>query len=261
MKKSELVNFLNDTFIFNNQEDWDNCGPNPKDFINDNITNVFVALDINYETIQKAINNGCNVILSHHPILISDDNSDNVSITNKNINQLLIKNNILNIALHTCFDRYKYNTSFLIYEALKNKLFYEKYTFLDKHHYLLFTNLIQPMSVIKLLKKIKQKKNKFLTNFSFLNIDKNKVIKNICIGAGSCSSMLKMCLINKVDCFLTGDIKWHGYLDGLNNNLIMIDINHTSERVFINYLIKTIKSKFNSLNLISDYDFVEIEKI
>ena len=89
MKKSELVNFLNNTFNFNNQEDWDNCGPNPKDFTNDNITNVFVALDINYETIKKAINKGCNVILSHHPILISDDNLDKISITNKNIIQLL----------------------------------------------------------------------------------------------------------------------------------------------------------------------------
>ena len=140
-------------------------------------------------------------------------------------------------------------------------MFYEKYTFLDKHHYLLFTNLVRPMSIIKLLKKIKQKKNNYFTNFSFLNVNKNKIIKNICIGAGSCCSMLKTCLSNQVDCFLTGDVKWHNYLDGLNNNLIVVDINHTSERVFINYLIKIIKAKFNCLNLISDYDFVKIEKI
>ena len=262
MKKSELVSFLNKKFIFANQESWDNCGPTPKTFDDDEITKIFVSLDMNYQAIKQAIVNNCNVVISHHPILINDEEPiDQIKTTNENIITILKQHKILNIALHTCFDRCQYNNSFLIYQAIKKGILSSEYHFLDENNYLLVTHLIQPMSLVELLTQIKKSQIPFINKFRFLNTDKQKIIKTIAIGAGSCASMLKNCLANKIDCFFTGDVKWHNYLDGLNNQLIMVDIMHTSERVFMNQIVSVINKQFTKLELIVDNKLVEIEEI
>ena len=67
-KIKELVQFINGIAPYALQENYDNSGlitGNP----DANITGVLVSLDCTETVIEEAIELGCNVVLSHHPIV------------------------------------------------------------------------------------------------------------------------------------------------------------------------------------------------
>lgn len=239
MKKIELVNYFNKLYPFDNQEDWDNCGIDCKTNLTDDITGILVSLDISSQVVNEALRLNCNVIITHHPILISDNNNL-IGNTNKNQIKFLKTHKILHLSLHTCFDRDKFGTSYQIAKFICKKIPLQ----IDeniKHQYLIFCKLKKEISFKKFLKKLKSVKE--INSIRYPNASK-KIIRTICIGGGSCSSMLND-VINKCDCFLTGDVKWHNYLDALNNDLIMIDINHDAENIFNNVIANQCKKIFN----------------
>lgn len=258
MKKSELINLLNKRYPFIKKEEWDNCGPTPQNFNDEIIKGIFVSLDMNMDTYKKAIEQKCNVIITHHPILLNNE----INIIDKNNIKLikkLEKNNILNIALHTCFDVDKTGTSYQIYNVLKDILKLDKPKYFKNIPYLLETKLNKKINLYNLVNLIKSANNEYINNIKYLNKQENMIIKNICIGAGSCSSYIPNVINNKNSCFLTGDVKWHNYLDAFNNNLAIIDIGHDAERVFIDEIINFLKQKKCKLKLIHDFDYIQIK--
>lgn len=257
MKKSELIKLLNDEYDFNNQEILDNCGVTPQLLMDENITGIFISLDMNYDAYQKAIDNQCNVIITHHPILIDEEVDGAINDTNKLLIKTLQEKNITNIALHTCFDAHPFGSSYLIYLLLKNIINLGDYYQIKASKYLIFTELNKPLLVSELINKLKANQTYFST-VRCLNHQTDKMIKTICIGAGSCCGEMNTIIENKIDCFLTGDIKWHNYLDGLNNNLVMIDINHTTERVFIPAIKQFLNSKNCNCKIVEDYNYIVI---
>lgn len=247
MKKSELVKILNNIFDYSNCEDWDNCGPNK--YIDEEITQILVTLDITNKIIDYAIKNKCNVIITHHPILLNQSTetsiNSSININNINMNNKLIKNNILHISLHTCFDRYKFGTSYQIYKSFNIEHLVDEENWIMDYIYLV--KLKKPIKIKDILPKIC---NKYTVPISLIQEQENNIIQNIAIGAGSCSNMINDLTEHNIDLFLTGDIKWHAFIDAYNINLNIIDINHYSESVFINYIS----------NIIKDYNLKVINK-
>lgn len=251
MKKSELINFLNQRYNFSNQEEWDNCGVSPQSFCDEEISKVFISLDMNWDAYHKAINQGCNVIISHHPIMI-DEQQELINENKKLLINAMQNKQVINIALHTCFDRDKFGTSYLVTKTITNSLSIDKMVNLSHNPYLLIIYLTDSMTVKDLIGLLNVK------SLRYLNVQTKQIIKTICIGAGSCSGMLEDVIANKIDCFLTGDIKWHGYLDGLDNNVVMIDINHSIERVFIDAIYDLLARNLPELQMAKDYSLIEI---
>ena len=251
MKKSELINFLNQRYNFSNQEEWDNCGVTPQSFCDEEINKVFISLDMNWDAYHKAINKGCNIIISHHPIII-DEQQELINERKKILINTMQNKQVINIALHTCFDRDKFGTSYLVAKAITNSLSIDKIVNLTHNPYLLIIHLTDSITVDDLINLLDVK------SLRYLNIQTNQIIKTICIGAGSCSGMLEDVIASKIDCFLTGDIKWHSYLDGLDNNVVMIDINHAIERVFIDEIYDLLERNLPELQIIKDWSLIEI---
>ncbi len=251
MKKSELINFLNQRYNFSNQEEWDNCGVTPQSFCDEEINKVFISLDMNWDAYHKAIDKGCNVIISHHPIII-DEQQELINERKKILINTMQNKQVINIALHTCFDRDKFGTSYLVAKAITNSISIDKIVNLSHNPYLLIIHLTNSITVNDLINLLDVK------SLRYLNVQTNQIIKTICIGAGSCSGMLEDIIANKIDCFLTGDIKWHSYLDGLDNNTVMIDINHTIERVFIDAIYDLLERNLHELQIVKDSSLIEI---
>lgn len=257
MLKSELIKLLNNKYPFKTQEEWDNCGPNPTNFCDDSITKIFVSLDMNEETLQKALKNKCNVIITHHPILISDE----MTIIDKQNLKLIKKLNkykVLNISLHTCFDIHKNGTSYLIAKNIISKLNLTKIEQVKNNKFLVKFNLKNKISLNQFLNLLKDSNLSYFNNLRYINNQENKLIKTVCIGAGSCSSFISDVIKERIDCFLTGDVKWHNFLDAYNNDLVIVDIGHQTERVFINEISQFINKNNHELKIIHDYDLFEI---
>ena len=259
MTKKELVNFLDNLYPFNNKEEWDICGPSDYENLEDEIKKVLISLDLNWETALKAYLTGCNVIITHHPIFTNDiEWPENLIVNkvNRSILQYLHEKKILHISLHTCFDRDKFGTSYKILSALD---FEETPSLLPENPYLVFGELKAPKTVFELAKQIKE--NKLINNVRVINKQENNWVRTICIGAGSCTSYMNDVIRTQVDCFLTGDFKWHTFQDAFNANLNVIDIGHDAEQVFITTIKEKIMNEFKELLIIEYFNAIEIKEV
>ena len=70
MKIKEITRFLEGIAPLNYQESYDNCGLIVGDE-NTQVASVLICLDSVEEVIEEAIENGCNLVIAHHPIIFS----------------------------------------------------------------------------------------------------------------------------------------------------------------------------------------------
>lgn len=68
MRIKEVIQYLEDLAPLDLQESYDNCGLIVGDADRD-ITKIMISLDCTEAIVQEAIDKGCNLIISHHPIV------------------------------------------------------------------------------------------------------------------------------------------------------------------------------------------------
>ena len=117
MKVKEIINALEDFAPLANAEDFDNVGLLIGD-INTEVTGILVTLDTLEKTIDNAIAQHCNLVVSFHPILFSGLKK----ITGKNYVERVvlkaIKNDIAIYAIHTALDNMPHGVSKGMCDAL-----------------------------------------------------------------------------------------------------------------------------------------------
>ena len=103
MKAYELTSWLEKKYPADAAEDWDNVGLLTGDDTNE-ISHVFLALDLTEETLAEAIENGADMIITHHPMIFSGIKKiNNHSFTGRKI-ITLIQKGIVYYAMHTNYD-------------------------------------------------------------------------------------------------------------------------------------------------------------
>ena len=103
MKIKEITSFLETIAPLSYQEDYDNSGliigePDTE------ITSALISLDCTEEVVDDAINKGCNLIISHHPIVFKGLKKFNGKNYVERVVIKAIRNNIALYAIHTNFD-------------------------------------------------------------------------------------------------------------------------------------------------------------
>ncbi len=103
MKVKDFTNYLEQLAPLSLQEDYDNSGLIIGDF-NMEVSAVLITLDCNDSVLDEAINNKCNLIITHHPIIFKGLKTiNNDSLTEKLVVKA-IKNNIAIYSIHTNLD-------------------------------------------------------------------------------------------------------------------------------------------------------------
>ena len=69
MKIKDITTFLEQQFPLYLQEDFDNCGVQCGD-VRQEITGALVCFEMSEQVIDEAIRNGCNLVISHHPLML-----------------------------------------------------------------------------------------------------------------------------------------------------------------------------------------------
>jgi len=105
MKIKEIIDYLESLAPVSSQENYDNSGLIVGDSSVE-CTETLISLDCIEETVDEAIEKGCNLIIAHHPIVFSGLKK----LTGKNYIERTvikaIKNDIAIYAIHTNFDNY-----------------------------------------------------------------------------------------------------------------------------------------------------------
>lgn len=225
MNISEIYSFLNRIYKFDNQESWDNSRLVVNNGI-ENITEIMVCLDINKRVLELAIENNIQLIIAHHPLFINPPSIENYH--SRKIFGYLKKYKINLIFLHTPFDKsiYGMNTNLAFKLGLQNI----KQSETDEYY--VIGDLTKPMTLQKLAHRVKDSFE--LDEVKFASGYKDREISKVAILGGSGAKSLYG--FKGADVLITGDIKYHAWVDSIDLNVPLIEINHDVENIFVDII-------------------------
>ena len=103
MKLSDICSFLDSAVPLSFQEVYDNSGLQVGSSETE-ITSALIALDITEEVFNEAVNKGCNLIISHHPLIFNGIKSITGKTATERIIKTALKKDIAIYSAHTNLD-------------------------------------------------------------------------------------------------------------------------------------------------------------
>ena len=222
MKINDVIKILEEKIPLDKQENWDNSGwqicfdkLNTSSYDNNlysTVNGILIAVTVDDSVLDFAINNSCNLIISHHPIIFPS-----IKLVNDPIIIKAIQNNISIYSTHTNYD--KYTTS----KSLANYLGF--FDLIDFNDYIKIAK-VENFDIDKFIIYIKEKL--CIEKIKIANYNNRKKISSIGICAGSGGDFLPS-LGNEIDLFISSDLKYHQVIE--NSKIIAFDIGHLESEV------------------------------
>ena len=222
MRLGEIYDYLDTLSPFATQASWDNSGLliGQRDVP---VKQIYLSLDVDSALLDEVAEDS--LIITHHPLIFSGLKQLNFSKYPSSLIQKMIQKRVALIAMHTNFDVSHLNA------YVAQKLGFEVS---DTKEYVAYFEVNQPFDAFVMQLKAK------------LGVQTLRVVKTKdWIGRCALTTGSGGDLISKidVDCFLTGDLKYHQALEAKENNLSLIDIGHfESERYFPECLAHYLKN-------------------
>ncbi|MFI3315822.1 MAG: Nif3-like dinuclear metal center hexameric protein [Rikenellaceae bacterium] len=222
-------------------ESYDNTGFLIGD-LDSEISKLLLTVDVTPEVVAEAIEQGANMILSHHPLIFGGVKKLNGTNDIERSIIELIKNNIALYSCHTSIDAVVGGISYRLGEQLSLS---NMVTLAPKNEnsdgFGVVGDLSSPVEAIEFLQLIKN-----VFNVKYLRYTKPHV-ENICrvaICGGSGSSLLSDAKRLNADIYISADFKYHDFFE-TNGEIMIADIGHyESEKVVLNIFSDIISKKY-----------------
>lgn len=185
-------------------EKWD-CSGWIVETSNTDIQKIMLCLTVTDNIIQQALEQNCNMIISHHPLF-------NVSIKYKNIDIY---------CAHTNLDRAKGGTTDTLIKTLGLAKFIVANSDEGFVRYINYETSLQ--NFVKRLKTISP-------HLRYVNNKGVTQLKRIAFCAGSGTEFIQEAFENGADALVTGDLKFHTALD---SPIVVFDIGHFESEVLV----------------------------
>lgn len=251
MKINEITNYIEELAPLHYAEDFDNVGLLVGSYATE-VTGVLVALDTLEETIDEAIANKCNLIISFHPIIFSGLKKLNGNTYVERVVLKAIKNDIAIYATHTALDNVKNGVSGKICEVLglqNIKTLIPKTNIASKE--IIGMGMIgefqKEMNEKDFLQFIKATmKTACVRHSEFID----KPIKKVAVLGGSGSFAIQNAIHSKADAYISADFKYHDFFKA-EKQILLADIGHyESEQFTKNLLVEYLTKKFTNFAVI-----------
>lgn len=248
MKLHEISDYLEEIAPLRFQESYDNSGliVGHGDM---EITGAMISLDATAAIVDEAIANGCNMVISHHPILFRGIKKFNPSYYVDQAIIKAIKNDIALYAIHTNLDNV---LNYGVNQKIAQKIGLEEVKVLKAHanapmeiNYEVGAGAVgvlsRPVSGVDFLSHLKEKMSlKMIKHTKILDHD----IERVAVCGGSGSFLLPAAKAAGAQAFITSDFKYHEFFDA-NDELVIIDIGHYESEYFtIELIFELISKKF-----------------
>ena len=235
MKIKEIIAALERFAPLPLQEDYDNAGLQ-LGLTEAEVSGALLCLDVTEETVAEAVEKGCNLVVSHHPLLFRGlkqiVDADSVQRTVK----MAIKNDVTIVSMHTNLDNAVGGVNWKIAEKLGLEVRDTRCEMRGEKCGLYVGTFAKPLSAndfISLLK-TRMEAQCVMTN-ELLKREIRKVA--ICGGAGS--FMLDDAIAQGADAFVTGEMHYHEYF-GHDQEIQIAVIGHYESEHFTNELFREI---------------------
>jgi len=251
LKISEFVQLIEELFPLSIQEDYDNSGSQIL-FDGDELTSIMLCLDVDEKVVDESIENGCNLIISHHPFFFKPINRVVISEPRSKLMMRLIENRTSLYAAHTTLDKIYYdklaktlglNNLKLIFktnslDSIQEGLISDENTISIDKDYLGFGVTSKLENNIKLKEFLKIIKEKLKLDFIVYSGNPDDIISNVAVLNGAGGNSIEDIIGNsEVDCIITGDIGYHNAKFANINSVSIIDAGHFgTERILLDFL-------------------------
>ena len=208
-------------------EKWDNSGWQIN-LEHDYTNKVLVALSLTRDVLEQAITNDCDLIITHHPLIFNSIKK----ISNSLIADV-IKNNISVYCAHTNLDKTYGSTT----DALCGVLGLQNIVTVED--YIKISHLKDEIGLDDFINSVKQSIN--LNTVKLINPNGIETVKNVAVCAGGGGSFIDVLKNYDVDCYITGDVKFHKALEV--EGFAVIDIGHFESELPVLPLIQGLIAK------------------
>lgn len=213
MKVKKILAFLDSFCPINTACDFDNVGLLVGDKEAD-IKKALVSLDCTKQTVSEAVENSCELIITHHPVIFSPLKS----VTDDSIVFELIKNGIAVISMHTNLDMAIGGVNSCLCEKIGLK---NVNTHTASDGYILQCGEISPIDAEEFASQLKAKLGG-VVKF----VDGGKKIQNVLVCSGSGGDFIAEAIKGGFDALVTADIKHHQFLTAFDNGVSLFDCGH-----------------------------------
>ena len=214
MKIKEVIRTLEHFAPLPLQEDYDNAGLQVG-LTEAEVSGVLLCLDVTEQIIDEAVENGCNMIVAHHPLIFRRLSH----VTDENLVQRCvisaIRKGITIVAMHTNLDSVQGGVNYMI--ARKLGLLPDSIQLIDPREVNgvnggcgIIGELPEAMTAEAYISKVKET---FHAGCVMTNELLQRPIKRIAICGGAGAFLLPKAISNGADALLTGEMHYHDYFD------------------------------------------------
>ena len=231
--------------------DWDNVGlllGNPAE----EVKKTLVALDCTDEVIREAKIRGCDLIVTHHPVIFHAPHTLVRGTFDGDRLTALIRNDISVISMHTNLDRAEGGVNDTLADVLGLR---NIRPVPSCDNILRMGELPAPMAVDVFLNHVK----------SALNVDSVRCtrvegrLERVAVGGGACAEYFRPCIEAGCQAFVTADVKHHEYIEAAHRGLLLVDATHfATEAVVLKVLAERLKRDLTEVYIAQDGNPVRV---
>jgi dinuclear metal center YbgI/SA1388 family protein len=239
MQISKIMAALESWAPLSYQESYDNCGLLVGD-PSTACTGIICSLDCTEAVVDEAIEKGCNLIVSHHPIVFRGIKQ---FVPQHYVSRVVIKaiqNNIAIYAIHTNLDNLLDGVNKTLADRLhleNRRILSPKLGIKDQNNQAIGSGIIGELPLetgeTDFLKWVKEKLDLQVIKHTHFT---NKPMKTIALCGGTGSFLIDSALAQKADCFITSDLKYHEFFEA-DGKLLLVDIGHGESEQWVPSLI------------------------
>ncbi len=242
MKVSDIYTMLNEKYNFSSACFYDNSG-HLVGSANDDVKGIVICLDCTEEAVTQAIEEGANLIVSHHPVIFDGLKA----VTDESIVYRLIRAGISVISVHTNLDQADggVNDTLCAVAGLENV---EKVA--DSEGFLYrIGELPEPMTADEFANQVLK-----ALDYPVKYVGTNTHIKRVAVCSGSGGSMLYEVAEQGIDAYLTADIKHDVFMDAHSMGIALFDAGHFgTEDIIVSILANELKKAFPEINVYENH--------
>lgn len=237
MKIKEVLSALERFAPLPLQEGWDNAGLQIG-LTEAEVSGALLCLDVNEAIVDEAIEKGCNLIVSHHPLLFKGLKTISDGDYVQRTVMKAIMNSIAIVSMHTNMDNAKGGVNYKIAEHLglqEVKFFAEKPGAVEAGSGVVGL-LPEPMSAAAFIQLVKER---FGVKCAQCNQLLQRPVRKVAICGGSGDFLLGDAIAQGADAFITGEMHYHVYF-GQEQKIQICVIGHYESEQFTSEIFKSI---------------------
>lgn len=227
------------------QEDYDNSGLQVG-LTETEVSGALLCLDVTGEVVSEAVSLGCNLIVSHHPLLFTPLRSVTGRSAVERCVIEAIRNGIAIYSSHTCLD----NAPGGVNHEIASRLGLHSLEWLeprsDNSGSGLTGQLGKPMDVTDFIKLVKKE---FSVPCLRCNGHIDRPVYKVAVCGGSGAFLIPKAIAAGADAFVTGEIGYHRFF-GHDGEILLMELGHfESEQFTVDLLHSLLKREFPALRL------------